>query len=115
MPGAIGRAGARSSGVVVGAAAGPPPPRTLLVELLLFGRPLQGERRGEAARDRLGDEVEVPGADLALVPSRRVAAVLHRKLALLELDVGAHPAVAVPARQLERRRVQRVEAGERDE
>ena len=45
-----------------------------------------------AAAHDLGDPVEVAGADLALVARRGVAVVLERELALLQLDVGGHPA-----------------------
>jgi hypothetical protein len=56
-------------------------------ELLRFGRP--GERRRGGGRvDRVCNEIEVAGSDLALVPGRRVAARLGVELGLLHVDVG---------------------------
>src|SRR5438270_693921 len=52
----------------------------------------------------------------ALLLHRGVAVVaLGLELALLQLGVRRHTAVAIFARQLEHRRVERVETGERDE
>ncbi len=45
----------------------------------------------------------------------RVTGVLHVELGFLQLDVGGHPLLGVPAGQLEHRRVEGVESGERDE
>ena len=84
------------------------------LELRLLRRPLQRERRA-VRRHGLRDEVEVAGADLALVPRRGVAELLHRELVLLELHVRRHLVGRVAACELEHARVERVEAGERDE
>src|SRR6185437_14738053 len=85
------------------------------LELLLLRRAREGERRALPAADRAGDGVEVAGADLALVARRRVAELLQLELALLELDVRRHPLTSVAVRELEQRRIERVEAGQRDE
>src|SRR6266508_914658 len=85
------------------------------LELRLLGRALERERRALAAADRLDDQVEVAGADLALVARGGVALLLHRELALLQLDVRGHALLGVCAGELVHRCVQRVEAGERDE
>src|SRR6185436_738701 len=60
------------------------------LELSLFGRSLERERRALAAGDRLEHRVEVACTDLALVAGRRVAELLVRELRLLQLDVRAH-------------------------
>src|ERR1051325_3882881 len=85
-----------------------------LRELRFLRRSVERERGG-LLRHRLHDLVEVSRTDLALVLRRRVPVRLERELALLQLDVGAHPTLPVPARQLEHAGVQRVEPRERDE
>ena len=86
------------------------------LELSLLGRALERERRALAAGDRLEHRVEVAGADLALVPRRRVAVLLGRELGLLQLARSAlMPLGRVAARELEHRVADRVEAGERHE
>src|SRR5215218_4954344 len=80
-----------------------------VLELLLLRRAGERERRA-LARGRDGaDQVEPARADLALVPRGRVAVLLHGELALLQLDVRAHAAPAVVARQLEHPGVEAVE------
>src|SRR5581483_8501628 len=86
-----------------------------LPELLGLGRPAEREGGGSAPAHHLGDEVEVSGPHLGLVPDRRVAERGQLELALLETDIRGHPLASVGVRELEHRRVQRVEAGERDE
>src|SRR4026208_673430 len=86
--------------------------RSGLSELRLFGRGPQGERRALAARDRLGHEVEVAGADLALVPRRGVAVLLELDRVRRQPHVGAQPFRGVALGQLEHRSVQGVEARE---
>src|SRR6516162_3605302 len=84
-------------------------------ELLFLGA--AGERRngGVAAAHRLGDRIEVAGANFALVLDGAVAGGLGGELGLLQLDVGGHLLRLVAARQLEHRVVECVESGERDE
>src|SRR5262245_57435102 len=84
-------------------------------ELPTLGRTLQGGGRRGPAGDRLRHEVEVSGADLLLVLRRGVSIVGECELVLLEAHVRAHPLVGVAARELEHRRVQRVEPRERHE
>ncbi len=84
------------------------------VELGLLGRALERERLA-VGRDGLRDEVEVAGADLVLVPRGRVAELLELELVLLQPHVRRHLLLGVAAGELEHRRVERVEAGERDE
>src|SRR5207253_8801249 len=83
-------------------------------ELRLLGRALEREGR-RVGRHRLRDEVEVAGADFALVARRRVPELLEGELVLLKLDVRRHRAGRVAVRKLEHGGVQRVEAGEGDE
>ena len=86
-----------------------------LDELRLFGRFVHRRGLDVVAGDDVAHSVEVAGADLALVPGRGVAVDLAGELALLQLGVGGHAALAVAARQLEHAVVERVEAGQRDE
>ena len=51
--------------------------------------------------DGLGDQVEIAGADLALVAGRGVARGLGGEFGLLQLGIGRHAAVAIAAGQLE--------------
>ena len=81
-------------------------------ELRGLGRFLERDGRRLAARDGGGDRVEIAGADLALVAGRGVAGGLAGELALLQLGIGRHAAVAVAARQLEHPVVEAVEAGQ---
>src|SRR4029079_18255136 len=85
------------------------------LELRLLGRADERQRRRLAARHRLRDEVEVAGADLALVARRGVALRLERELVLLQAHVRGHPLARVALGELEHRRGDRVEARERDE
>src|SRR5439155_3840736 len=55
------------------------------------------------------------GADLALVPRRRVPVLLQLELALLHANVSRHSFGRVPPSELEHRLAQRVEARQRDE
>src|SRR5262245_10052183 len=57
-------------------------------ELRRLGAALERRRAGLPARDRLGDLVEIAGADLALVLGGRVAVLLGAELGLLQLGVG---------------------------
>src|SRR5581483_3992742 len=94
---------------------GPPPPAwRSLRELRFLGRAFEREGRC-VRRDRPRDEVEVAGADLALMPRRRVAVLLERELVLLQPDVRRDVLAGVAAGEVEHARVQLVEAGERDE
>src|SRR5690606_11021131 len=83
-------------------------------ELLLLGRPAQRGGRG-VGRDGRADQVEVAGADLALVAGGGVAAALGGELRLLEVHVRGHALTRVPVREVEHRVVERVEPGEGDE
>src|SRR6187200_2397228 len=85
------------------------------LELGLLGGALQRQRRALAAGHSPEHRVEVAGTDLPLVPRRRVAELLVRELRLLEADVRAHPLRGVPARELEHRVADGVEAGQRHE
>jgi hypothetical protein len=72
------------------------------VELLGLGR--SGQRHGlGVGRDRGGDEVEVAGADLALVAGGGVAGLLGRELGFLQPDVGGPALVGKAPGQLEQR------------
>src|SRR6185437_14391615 len=86
-----------------------------LAELSLLGG--TGQRRGGrlALLDRLGDGVEVAGADFALVLHRGEAALAGGKLLLLQLDEGAHLAAGVAVGQVEHAVVEAVETGQGDE
>jgi len=86
-----------------------------LLELLLSVLPVKRGNRGGPGAHRLGDRIEIAGADLALVLGGGVAGGLGRELRLLQCHVRGHLLRLVIARQLEHREVQRVEAGERDE
>src|SRR6266516_278182 len=86
----------------------------LLRELRLLGRALERERLA-AGRDGLRDEVEVAGPDLVLVPGGGVAELLELELVLLQPHVRRHLLLGVAAGEVEHRRVEHVEAGERDE
>src|SRR4029077_2552335 len=72
-----------------------------MLELRLLGRAHQGQRGGLAAGDRLRDEVEVAGADLALMARGGIALLLELELVLLHADVGGHalPCVALGQRE----------------
>src|SRR5699024_1919258 len=83
-------------------------------ELSGFGGAFQcGGRRVRVDRGR--DQVEVSGADLALMAGRGVSALLSGELALLQVDVGLHLLAGVAVSQIEHRVVERVEAGQGDE
>src|SRR5581483_6261956 len=86
----------------------------LAPELRFLRRALERER-ARFLGHRLHHLVEVSRTDLTLVARSGVTVGLEGELALLQLDVGAHPAVAIAAGELEHAGVQRVEAGERDE
>src|SRR5581483_3360420 len=90
-------------------------PISRLQELRSLGRSVERERGGSASAHHLGHEVEVARPDLGLVPGRRVAERCQLELPLLETNVGGHALASVCVRQLEHRRVQRVEPGEGDE
>src|SRR6266851_4575914 len=85
-----------------------------LRELGFLRRSAERKRR-RLFRYGLHHLVEVSRTDLTLVLRRGVTLRLERELPLLELDVGAHAPVPIPARQLEHAGVQRMESGERDE
>src|SRR2546428_262565 len=91
------------------------PIKHLTLELCSLRRAAERKRRARARADRLRHGVEVARADLALVACRRVAELLERELAVLELDVRGHSARGVAARELERGRARGVEPGQRDE
>jgi hypothetical protein len=83
-------------------------------ELLALGR--AGQRsRGCVRADRGRDQVEVAGADLALVASRGVAVCLGGELGVLQFHIGGHAPLGVAAGEGEHGLVQRVEAGQGDE
>src|SRR5690349_13062174 len=88
---------------------------SLFLELLFLRRADERERRRLTAGDGLRDEVEVAGADLALVAGRGVALLLELELLLLQADIGRHPFARVALGEAEHRRRDRVEAGEGDE
>src|ERR1700722_7911492 len=74
-------------------------------ELLGFGRACECGGRGGGV-DCLADLVEIPGADLALVPGGGVAGGLGRELRVLQFHVGGHAALGVAAGQGEHRLVE---------
>ena len=53
-------------------------------ELLRFGRAIQRRGRAFAIGDNLGDEIEVTGADFALVFRRRVTIAFRGEFRLLQ-------------------------------
>src|SRR5262245_36931851 len=71
------------------------------LELRALGRLRHCRRRGGAAGDREADQIEVAGADLALMARRRVALCLRCEFRVLQLAIGTHPAREVVARQRE--------------
>ncbi len=85
------------------------------MELFLFGRTLQGGGRAFAAGDDLRDIVEVTGADFALVPRRRVAVRLDRKLRFLQFGIRRHAAFSVAAGQVKHAVIERVESSQGNE
>src|SRR3954454_25058393 len=87
-----------------------------MMELVFFRGAFQRGDRGLSAGDDLCHFVEVSSADEALVFDRAVSSLaLLRKLALLQFAVRSHAAIAIAKREFVGRKVQRVEAGERDE
>ena len=80
--------------------------------MLILGRAVQCGGRSAGALHRLGDGVEIAGADLALVLDRGKALFGGGELLLLQLDEGAHVVARIAVGQLEHRVVQRVEAGQ---
>src|SRR5215472_6103543 len=85
------------------------------MELLGFGRALEGGGLRLAAGDREVYGVEIAGAHFALVLDGGVTVALGRELRLLQLAVPGHAARAEGAGELEARVVEAVEAGKRDE
>src|SRR5262245_32132640 len=91
-------------------------PRSHRFELLLLGRAPERRGRDLAAGHRHLDLVEVAGPDERLVLDGGVTVLpLQLELLLLEARVGQHPLLAVAAREVEHRGVERVESGEGDE
>src|ERR1700743_2084199 len=84
-------------------------------ELGFFGGAGHGGGGGGAARDDFADEVEVAGADFALVAGGGVAEGLAGEFGLLHFGVGEHASVAVVVGEGEHAVVEGVEAGEGDE
>src|SRR6266478_6054616 len=85
------------------------------VKLFSFrGASERGGRR-IAARNDLGDFVEVAGPDEALVGDGAIAEFLRGKFFLLEFRIRGHAGLRVAARKVEHGHVQRVEARQRDE
>eukprot|EP01092_Planopodium_desertum_P013804 TRINITY_DN67867_c0_g8_i3.p1 TRINITY_DN67867_c0_g8~~TRINITY_DN67867_c0_g8_i3.p1 ORF type:complete len:672 (-),score=294.42 TRINITY_DN67867_c0_g8_i3:1748-3763(-) len=85
------------------------------MELLFLGRTGQRGGRGLPLLDRLGDRIEVAGADLALVLDRGEAALGRFELGFLQLHEGAHLPARIAVGQIEHAVVQRVETGQGDE
>src|SRR5882672_7595116 len=84
--------------------------RTVRLELRGFGRVMERRGRRGAPGDGGRDQVEVAGADFALVARRRIAVLLRGELSLLQAGIGRHAFGLVAARQLEHTMVERVEA-----
>src|SRR5262249_20525387 len=88
-------------------------PRAL--ELRVLGRVGERGRGCGSGRDREADQVEIAGADLALMARRGVAARFGGELGLLQLAVGAHATRGIVARKLIYAVIEAVEARERHE
>src|SRR5438046_504707 len=87
-----------------------------MVELVFLRRAFQRCDGRLTTGDDLRNVVEVSRPDEALVLDRAVALLLFEpELALLEFRVGGHAALAVSERKLIGGKIERVEAGERDE
>src|SRR5580693_10093277 len=89
--------------------------RAVRLELRGFGRVVKRRRRRGAAGDRGRDQVEIAGADFALVARRRIAELFRRELGLLQAGIRRHTLGLVAARQLKHAVVERVEARQRHE
>src|SRR6266487_2652577 len=85
-----------------------------LEELLVLGGAGQSHG-GRVRRDRGRDQVEVSGADFALVLGGGVTRRFCCEFGLLQAHVGRHARLGVSAGKVEHRVVQRMESGERDE
>src|SRR5712664_2683709 len=84
--------------------------RTMRLELRGFGRIVKRRGRRGAAGDGGRHQIEVAGADFALMARRRIAVLLGRELGLLQAGVSRHALSLVAARQFEHAVVERVEA-----
>src|SRR5450631_621448 len=89
--------------------------RTVRLELRGFGRVVKRRGRAETAGDGGRHQIEVAGADFALMARRRIAVLLGSELGLLQTRVGRHAFRLVAAGQFEHAMVERVEARQRDE
>src|SRR5713226_1578169 len=84
--------------------------RTVRLELRGFGRVVQRRGRRGTAGDGGRHQIEIAGADFALMARRRIAVLLGCELGLLQAGVSRHAFGLVAARQLEHAVVERVEA-----
>src|SRR5229473_23010 len=83
--------------------------RTVRLELRGFGRVVQRRGRRGATGDGGRDQIEVAGADFALMARCRIAMLLRGELGLLQAGVSRHAFGLVAARQFEHAMVERVE------
>src|SRR5712664_110519 len=88
--------------------------RTMRLELRGFGRIVKRRGRRGAAGDGGRHQIEVAGADFALMARRRIAVLLGCELGLLQAGIGRHAFGLVAARQFEHAVVERVETRQRD-
>src|SRR5690242_13052652 len=79
-------------------------------ELRGFSRFTERGGRAGAGGDGLRYEIEIAGADFALVARRGVARRFAREFGLLQLGIGGHAAILVAAGKLEHAVVEAVEA-----
>src|SRR5713226_1716941 len=85
------------------------------VKLLGLGGASQRGDERIAAGNYLGNFVEVPGADKALVRDGAVAEFLRGEFFLLKFRVRRHACLRVAAREMEHGHVERMEPRQRDE
>src|SRR5918996_6382409 len=92
-----------------------PEAESSVLELMRLRRLRQCQRRRTSGGNRFRYPIEIAGSDLTLMTGRRIAGCLRGELGILQLGVGAHAPVAVGARQLIDRVVQRMKACKCDE
>src|SRR5262245_22973015 len=83
-------------------------------ELLRFRRTAQRRGLALAIADNLGDDIEVPGANLALMLRRRVTIAFGREFRFLQHCICRHAMVAVIARQIKHAGVEGMKSSERN-
>src|SRR4030095_12199272 len=85
------------------------------MELFCLGRAAQRRGRAFAVGDNLGDEIEVTGADFALMFCRRIPLAFGGESRLLQYCIRRHAVIAIIARKIKHTGVQRVKSSERNE